>query len=261
MKAKQIVIIGAGRLATSLAPALARAAHVVQVCSRTRGHAAALASRCGDHCTATDDLTAIVPDADFYIIAVNDDAIAGVVAAAPEHGGVWLHTSGTCPMDVFRGKRRRYGTFYPLMSFTTEPVAMDGVPLFVDGCDDDTRREVAALAATVSSDVRHLEPRQMPMLHLAGVIANNFSNHLLDLADGILNDIGLDVGVMMPMMEAMLRRVKAGQSPRDIQSGPARRGDLGTVNRHRAMLAGNRQLLDVYNLLTQGIAERYGNTL
>ena len=43
MKTTEIVLLGAGNVATSLAPALSRVGHVVQVYSRTLRHAQELA--------------------------------------------------------------------------------------------------------------------------------------------------------------------------------------------------------------------------
>ena len=82
-----MVIIGSGNVATSLAHGLAARCEVVQIYSRQLLHAQALADAI--NCPlATDDLLALVPDADAYIVAVRDDVIADVVAAVPDHGAV-----------------------------------------------------------------------------------------------------------------------------------------------------------------------------
>ena len=51
---------------------------------------------------------------------MNDDAVEGVVDATPDLPGIWAHTSGSVPADVFRGKKSRYGVFYPLQTFTRD---------------------------------------------------------------------------------------------------------------------------------------------
>lgn len=261
MKEKTIVILGAGRLAASLAPALARAASLVQVYSRTPAHARALAARCG--CAAASRPEDLATGADYYVLAVSDDAIPDVIAATADTGGTWLHTSGTCPMDVFAGHRKHYGTLQIVMSFSTDPIPLDDVPMTVDAPTEDDLRAVTDLASAISNNVRYLPSDKKPFLHLASVLTNNFSNHLLAMADDLLksNGTGLDVRMVLPMMQSMLNGIARGSSPRDLQSGPARRGDLSTVNRHMALLEGDTLLHDTYNLLTRGIAARYGNTL
>ena len=73
----RIVIVGAGNLATSLACAMVHAGlSVVQIYSRTDVSACRLAKRVG--CASTDDLGKVA-DADLYVIAVTDTAIAEVI--------------------------------------------------------------------------------------------------------------------------------------------------------------------------------------
>ena len=91
---KRVVIIGSGNVATSLAHGLATRCEVVQIYSRQLAHAQMLAEAVG--CPlATDDLYSLVPDADAYIIAVRDDVISDVIAAVPDNGALWVHTSGS----------------------------------------------------------------------------------------------------------------------------------------------------------------------
>ena len=87
---KRVVIIGSGNVATSLAHGLAACCEVAQIYSRQLSHAQALATAVG--CSdVTDDLLSLVPDADAYIIAVRDDAIAEVIAATPQRRLVGAH--------------------------------------------------------------------------------------------------------------------------------------------------------------------------
>ena len=90
---ERVVIIGSGNVATSLAHGLAARCEVAQIYSRTLVHAQALANAVG--CPATSDLDELVRDADVYIIAVKDDAIADILAAVPDNCALWVHTSGS----------------------------------------------------------------------------------------------------------------------------------------------------------------------
>ena len=88
----RICIIGAGNVATHLAMALSESACVCQVVSRhieTAGH---LADMVGGGCLASDNLDELLPDADFYLISVNDDRVAEIVAGTPDFPGIWAHT-------------------------------------------------------------------------------------------------------------------------------------------------------------------------
>ena len=113
---KRVVIIGSGNVATSLAHGLAGLCDVAQIYSRTLSHARALADAVG--CPdATDDLQALITDADAYIIAVRDDVIADVITATADNGALWLHTSGSKPIDLFAGHRSRNRVLWTMQSF------------------------------------------------------------------------------------------------------------------------------------------------
>ena len=140
-----MVIIGSGNVATSLAHGLSARCEVVQIYSRQLPHAQALADAI--NCPlATDDLQALVPDADAYIIAVRDDVIADVVAAVPDNGALWLHTSGSKGIDLFDGHRAHYGVLWPMQSFSREMVvALDDVHFFAEASDEKTLAHLMAL--------------------------------------------------------------------------------------------------------------------
>ena len=74
---KRIAVIGSGNVATHLATAVEG---VVQICSPNLANAAALAEKVG--CDATNSPSGLA-DADIYIVAVKDDAIAAVLESVP----------------------------------------------------------------------------------------------------------------------------------------------------------------------------------
>ena len=109
----QIVLIGAGRLATNLGHTLLGAGHeIICVNSRTMKSAKALADRIGG--IPVDRAEDVPMEADAYIIAVKDSVLADVIPAVTkgrEHQ-VFMHTAGSMPMSIFQGRARHYGVFY-----------------------------------------------------------------------------------------------------------------------------------------------------
>lgn len=112
MERRRIVVVGSGNVATHLAPALDRENDVVQVVARSLESASRVASltRNGRACAI---LSEIEPDADFYIVAVNDDAVEAVAKSMPRVAGIVAHTSGSVPMSALAGASARVGVFYP----------------------------------------------------------------------------------------------------------------------------------------------------
>ena len=96
---KRIAVIGSGNVATHLATAVEG---VVQICSPNLANAAALAEKVG--CDATNSPSDLA-DADIYIVAVKDDAIAAVLESVPTRcrKALWMHTSGSVGKSVFDG--------------------------------------------------------------------------------------------------------------------------------------------------------------
>ena len=250
----KIVMIGAGNVATNLVRALSAAGmEIAQVYSHTQEHACLLAATVG--ADATDDLAAIAPGADVYIISVKDDAIADVVAAIPDNGAIWVHTSGSTPMTVFEGKRQRYGVFYPMQSFSKQiPTDFTEVPFFIEAVTGGVETQITELAGKLSQRVFRADSEQRRRLHVAAVFACNFANHLWTLADDVLHDAGLPFDVMLPLISTTVDKLKR-LSPYESQTGPAMRHDRQVMQSHIDML--DEEKAGIYKILSDSIMKRH----
>ena len=250
---KRVVIIGSGNVATSLAHGLVARCEVAQIYSRQLAHAQVLATAVG--CPdATDDLQALVPDADAYIIAVRDDAIADVIAATPDNGALWVHTSGSKPIDLFAGHRTHYGVLWPMQSFSREMVVpLDDVHFFAEANNDAAREELMALGHLLSSHVVEADSDKRLRLHVASVFSCNFANHMWTLADEVLADANLPFEALLPLIRTTVEKLER-LSPAQSQTGPAVRHDKKVIAGHLSMLDGDKR--EIYDLLTQSIMNR-----
>jgi len=250
---KRVVIIGSGNVATSLAHALAARCEVAQIYSRTLAHAQALAHDIGCP-AATDDLAALITGADAYIIAVRDDVIADVIAATPDNGALWVHTSGSKPVALFKGHRSRYGVLYPMQSFSRQVVTPLGqVHFFIEACDDAVLTQVRDLATMLSCNVHEADSDQRRQLHVAAVFSCNFANHMWTLAHEVLTGAGLPFDAMKPLIRTTIDKLDR-LTPAQSQTGPAARHDIQVINSHLAMLDGDKR--DIYRLMTDSIINR-----
>ncbi len=248
----RVVLIGSGNVATSLALALNGKCHLVQVYSRSMASAEALASRVGAQ--ATNDLSQIVTDADIYVISVVDDAITRVLEACPARGGLWVHTSGSTSIDVFKGKRTRYGVLYPMQSFSKScPARMHEVHIFIEGCDSCATQEVKDLAMLLTNNVHEITSRERERLHVAAVFACNFANHMFTLSSEVLDEAGIPFDAMLPLIKTTIAKLD-NLTPTQSQTGPAARGDVNVIERHLQSLSGDKH--DIYRLLSQSILNR-----
>ena len=250
---ERVVIIGSGNVATSLAHGLMARSEVVQIYSRQLPHAQVLADAIG--CPlATDDLMTLVPDADAYIIAVRDDVIADVVAAVPDNGALWLHTSGSKGIDLFKGHRAHYGVLWPMQSFSREVVvALDDVHFFAEASDKKTLEHLMALGHMISHHVIEADSDKRRRLHVASVFSCNFANHMWTLADEVLGDAGLPFDALLPLIRTTVDKLN-NLSPAKSQTGPAIRHDTQVLDSHLAMLDGDKR--EIYRLLSDSIMNR-----
>lgn len=248
----RVVLIGSGNVATSLALALNGKCHLVQVYSRSMASAEALASRVGAQ--ATNDLSQIVTDADIYVISVVDDAITRVLERCPARGGLWVHTSGSTSIDVFKGKRTRYGVLYPMQSFSkSHPARMHEVHIFIEGCDSCVTQEVKELAMLLTNNVHEITSTERERLHVAAVFACNFANHMFTLSSEVLDEAGIPFDAMLPLIKTTIAKLD-NLTPTQSQTGPAARGDVNVIERHLQSLSGDKH--DIYRLLSQSILNR-----
>lgn len=259
----KVAIIGAGNVATHLAKALSRRYDIVQIISRGGESASRLAAELnaakpeGAPLTgSTDNLSRLKDGCDLYLIAVNDDAIAGIVAQTPDYSGIWAHTSGSVGMDVFSGKKTSYGVFYPLQTFSRD-VAVDfsEIPMMIEGSGPEVAETLSDIAREISGNVAMADSHTRGAIHVAAVFACNFANLMWAEADRLLRPQGLDIRYMLPLLRATLGKLN-GKTPSEAMTGPARRGDMAVINRHLATLPSD--LKPVYALLTEHILRLYG---
>ena len=254
---KRISIVGSGNVATWFAEIGFHGGCLVnQVYSRDIEHA----KECAELCMATpiDSLDALSPDSDMYIFAVKDDILSALVAAIPFKMELAVHTSGSVSKDIFKGYAHRYGVLYPCQSISkgANYVKLE-VPLCVEGDSDETEELLMDFAEYWSYKIYPVSEKQRFQLHLAAVFANNFTNAMYDIAHKQLAAAGLDWELLTPLIENTAQKVSA-ITPRQAQTGPARRGDNEVMKRHRAALAGfDNQLLEIYKIMSEYIANSH----
>lgn len=232
----KIVVIGRGRLATNLLPALREAGHdVVSVNSRT--------------------LEQLPMTADVFIVSVKDDALEEVIgkAAKGREGQTFVHTAGSMTMNLFSGLVKHYGVFYPMQSFSKERrVDFNEIPIFLEANDEQTMLLLKTLANSISKSVYELSGEERKFLHLAAVLSCNFANHCYALAAHVLEEHGLPFSVMLPLIDETARKVHE-LHPQDAQTGPAVRHDEKVMAMQHELLDPHPNIQKIYDMLSQSI--------
>ena len=249
-----VVIVGAGNLATSLAHALYNAGHAIKaVFSRTREHAAELAVKVDAN--PFDDISCLPADADIYIVAVKDDVIPQVAqeVRACSPNALIVHTAGTVSVEALPKGRR--GVFYPMQTFSKQRIVdFAHIPVFLeaDNPADEQFRDI--MACSISDQIYHIDGEQRKVLHLAAVFCCNFANHCAAIADNILFENGIPFSVMLPLIDETMAKLHQ-YLPSQAQTGPAVRNDLNVIRQHVNQLknSGHQDFADIYSILSKSI--------
>jgi predicted short-subunit dehydrogenase-like oxidoreductase (DUF2520 family) len=193
---------------------------------------------------------------DLVVIATPDDEVRRVASLiTPVSTTAVIHLSGSLGLDVLESHRRR-GSLHPLVPLPTPAIGAErlrsGITFAVAG-DAITRQLAAALggrAIGVDDDAR-------TAYHAAASIA---ANHLVALV-GQVERVASSVGLPLDAFAGLIRAATDDAltlGPRQALTGPARRGDWETVDRHRMALsamAGHRTELAAYDAMV-GLARR-----
>lgn len=258
-----VFVMGAGRVGTALAGALARAGVPVLGLWARDPVAAQAAARIAGVPGSGPDLPAAVRAAGVVIVAVRDQAIAEVAARLVDAGlagadHVLLHCSGARsaaealgPAGVRVGGA---GTMHPLRAIADGRSGMDTLAGAMFGIEGDARGLAAAraLVAALAGTPLVLAAEHMARYHTAAAMASNYVITLIDAAAALLGRVGIAradaVAALVPLVQGSVADV-AARGTAEALTGPIRRGDRGTVERHLAALSDTPDLDALYRVL------------
>ncbi len=206
----------------------------------------------------TDDISKIAV-ADVYIIGIPDDAIAIFSESLAFQNKLVVHTSGGAAMNVLSSKNRR-GIFYPLQTFSKQrKVDFKKIPICIEAENSKDLELLRSLGEAISESVVEISSEKRAKLHLAAVFVNNFVNHLYEIGSEILKDEDLPFELLQPLIAETASKIEA-LSPEEAQTGPAKRNDRKTIEKHLHLLADSPHK-KLYGLFTEQLNQRYGKEL
>ena len=197
-----------------------------------------------------DDLSKLKP-ADIFILALSDDAIADFSKKINSHKVLTVHTSGSIPLQALQTKRK--GVFYPFQTFSKEKENMNlkSIPILIEAENECDLKLLNRLGQLLSDNVQTVESQQRKALHVSGIFAANFVNHLYEQARQILKEHKLSFDLLKPLILEVAQKVQE-IPPQQAQTGPAIRGDQKTIDSHLKFLK-NPVQKKIYKLLTESI--------
>jgi predicted short-subunit dehydrogenase-like oxidoreductase (DUF2520 family) len=250
----QVAIIGAGRLGTALAIALAAKGYPIRaLVARRIESARKAATLVGKAATLLDDdiaaLTAKhicrLPKADLVLISVPDDQIAGVARDLSDlqlNGKpTVLHTSGALSSEVLfplAAQGWSVGSVHPLISISDARAPIRGAFWSVEG-DRRAVRLAKMLVRDLGGTSFSIRTAEKPLYHAAAVMTSGNVTALFDVALEMLVECGLTRKtarqVLQPLLVSTVHNLQT-KDPSKALTGTFSRGDVETVKRHLAAL-------------------------
>ena len=210
----RVRIIGPGRAGASLATALSRAGWDV-LPTLGRG----------------DDLGAAASGTDLLLIATPDHAISDVAhAVKPVERTVVGHLSGSAGLRPLVAHRRR-AVLHPLVALPDPERGAERLVGAWFGLAEDGDPLVTEVVASLRGRVVHVAETGWARYHAAAVIASNHLVALLGQAERVAASVGAPMEAFLDLARGSLADV-AELGPRGALTGPVRRGDTATVERH-----------------------------
>jgi len=247
-----VVIVGSGNVAKHLIKSFIRIDNInlKQVYTRNSKDEALL-----NNTVATTNDLSLIKEADITIIAVRDDAIANI--SSQIKNPLVVHTSGSVEMKALKNASNK-GVFYPLQSFSKQKeINFKNMPICLEAEHKHDLIKLEKLASLLQGDVYYLSSLQRKKIHVAAVFVNNFTNHMYTIAYDICEEHNVPFDILKPLILETSDKIKK-LTPKDAQTGPAKRSDEETIKNHLNLLSETQQ--ELYLKITQSI-QNHGKEL
>jgi predicted short-subunit dehydrogenase-like oxidoreductase (DUF2520 family) len=185
--------------------------------------------------------------ADTVVLGVRDDLIESMcarIADALRPGARVLHLSGSVPLDALDAARATGNgvlSLHPLLSFPDVATGIERLPgsgIAVTAETDDDASFGENLARDAGARPFALPDVVKPLYHAGAVFASNYLVAVEALAEQILGAAGVEdaPSFLEPLARSAFDRAFA-LGPEAALTGPAVRGDAGTITRNLEALA------------------------
>ncbi len=254
----KITILGAGNLGSVLAEKFHEAGHQIeQIYNRDEAKGIQLARKVNS--TFCNDIKALNNISDIYFLCVKDDALETVSKLLDVKNALVVHCSGSTPLKTL-DKHSNCGIFYPLQTFSVNiKPNFEELPICITAKDEKINNKLIELAKSICPNIYLVDEAQRKALHIAAVFVNNFSNHLFSVAENICETSKVDFNILMPLIRQTIRKIEL-ESPRNVQTGPAKRTDFKTIDAHYVWLEKIKpEFMEIYKIMTKSIMDYYSN--
>ncbi|MEA5258539.1 Rossmann-like and DUF2520 domain-containing protein [Arcicella aquatica] len=261
----KISFIGSGNVAWHLSQALENIGHSVEeVYSRNPKHAEAL-TKLLYNASAHHSLDFRDSAAQIFFLCVSDDAISEVIKHLTlPLDAILIHTSGSKSLHEMDEMLRVYsdipiktGVFYPVQTFSKVfHVNFSTIPICIESDNESVENLLITLGQELSDITYAVNSEERKVLHVAAVFACNFTNHLLGVAQELMEENDLEFDLLKPLIHETVRKALDSKNIFNVQTGPAVRDDQKIINQHLLFLKQLPDYQHIYRALSEGISHQ-----
>jgi predicted short-subunit dehydrogenase-like oxidoreductase (DUF2520 family) len=195
-------------------------------------------------------------EADVCIMAVSDSAVAEIAKMVSLDKTILIHTAGAVSIDAIKPAATERAVFWPVYSILKSNFPDHrNIPCAWEASSDKAKRILLNIGHAITDELFEAKYDQRKWLHLSAVIGNNFINHLLGICEQICTENDLPAGALQPIINQTFERAKQ-TSPLLLQTGPAVRHDITTIEAQLALLQQHPEWQKVYEAITDSIQSK-----
>jgi predicted short-subunit dehydrogenase-like oxidoreductase (DUF2520 family) len=252
VKTNKVFIIGSGNMAAALAlSCLNSNIEMIGIYSKNLITANELSKKF--KLKIFENIKDIPKKLDLYFLCVNDDSIKVISTELEAIDGLLVHFSGLKSINEIINHKNK-AVFWPIESINKNTfVSFKDTPICIEANSETNLTIIESFAKSVSNDIININSSNRQYLHLAATITNNFSNHLINLAKNELENQHLNYILLKNLLTKSINNAFLFD-PNTIQTGPAVRNDMNTMNDHLSLIK-NDNLKSLYKLFSKSIFE------
>ncbi len=258
MEIKTITIVGTGNVAWHLGQAFTSAGiKVLHIAGRDVEKAQQLSENFKS--SSFGDLNTDMPETDVFLLAVKDDVIRTIAEKVYKPGRILVHCAGAIGADILHMPDNHYGVIWPMQTLIKQnAIDLKETLVAVSASSPELQDALKNLVSKITNRVIKVNDAQRAIMHLSAVWINNYTNHMYDIAYHLLKENDLPMELFFPMMDEHLSKLKT-MNPDLLQTGPAIRGDMATLSKHKTMLEKHPDWQQLYDTLSKSILHKYLN--
>ena len=155
----------------------------------------------------------------------------------------------------------RWGCLYPLQTINKKKeIDWNSVNFFIEASNENDVSKIEALCKKAGFKYHFANSKKREKLHIAAVLINNFTYHLLSSAKAFCEKNNIDYNYFQELLFQSIKNVQ-DEDAFQLQTGPAKRKDIDLIKKQIELLENEESLKEIYDLFSQQIIQKHHNEL